>query len=158
MAKHQDWSDSSEIPRGEARIVGGGLRVLNVGHGDLKLSFDPKNSAERIRAARIVTDMLRRGYALLVEVRGRGGKKQFVRATAFDEAHCEYIVADFDPLVATAVDKSEEKRVEEQRLGAEATEESPSPGPSERISLKDRSRRVPAESTRAVGVARSAGG
>ncbi|MEO8391171.1 hypothetical protein [Polaromonas sp.] len=38
----------------------GSVGILNVGDGDTKLSFDPKNPAERIRAARIVRDMIRR--------------------------------------------------------------------------------------------------
>ena len=35
----------------------GKVNILNVGAGDLELSFDPNNPAERIRAARIVKDL-----------------------------------------------------------------------------------------------------
>jgi hypothetical protein len=45
--------------------------ILNVGTGDTKLVFDKDDPAECIRAARIVADMLRRGYALLVEAAQR---------------------------------------------------------------------------------------
>ena len=38
----------------------GSVAVLNVGAGDLKLSFDPKNPAELKKAAGIVKDMLAR--------------------------------------------------------------------------------------------------
>ena len=81
----------------------GTVGILNVGAGDTKLSFDPKNPAERIRAARIVRDMLRRGYALLVEV----APGEYQRATDFDEARCEYIIADFDPVTAAEADAAE---------------------------------------------------
>lgn len=46
----------------------GSVGILNVGTGDIRLAFDKNNPAECIRAARIVKDMLRRGFALLVEV------------------------------------------------------------------------------------------
>ena len=79
----------------------GTVGVLNVGAGDTKLSFDPTNPAERIRAARIVKDMIRRGYALLIEVeKNPQGEPVYKRATDFDENTCEYIIADFDPVTA----------------------------------------------------------
>src|ERR1700728_3973326 len=43
------------------------LSILNVGDGDTKISFDKDKPAERKRACRIVTDMLHRGYAILVQ-------------------------------------------------------------------------------------------
>lgn len=69
----------------------GQIGILNVGAGDTKISFDKNNPAERIRSARIVTDMLRRGYALLVEVtdkrvrpakRGSGNSKRIPANTS----------------------------------------------------------------------------
>ena len=60
----------------------GQIGVLNVGAGDTKLSFDKNNPAEMIRSARIVTDMLRRGYALLVEVTD---KKDFGMIELWDD-------------------------------------------------------------------------
>lgn len=84
----------------------GSVAILNVGEGDTKLSFDPSNPAERIRAARIVKDMLRRGYALLVEVEV-DGKKVHQRATDFREDVCEYVIADFDPIQAAEADQEE---------------------------------------------------
>lgn len=71
----------------------GNLEILNVQGGDVKINFDTTDCAEAIRAKRVITDMLRRGYALLVEVDGK-----FQRILEFDEKHGEYIVADFDPL------------------------------------------------------------
>ena len=132
----------------------GTLSILNVGDGDTKLSFDKNNPAERIRAARIVTDMLRRGYALLVEVE-RNGEKGYERVQAFREDTCEYIIADFDPTVAAATETGNVDEFETQaRPGAQA--------PSEAAPKKRRgrpsTRKVPAEGANAVAVGRSAGG
>lgn len=134
----------------------GTVGILNVGAGDTKLSFDPNNSAERIRAARIVKDMLRRGYALLVEVE-RDGKRVFTRATDFLEDVCEYVIADFDPLTAAEADAEEEAQGGQE---SQAEEGAAAPGgagaaPKGRRVVK---RTVKAESARAVAVARSAGG
>jgi len=93
----------------EPGVVG----ILNVGAGDTKLTFDKSNPAERIRAARIVRDMIRRGYALLIEVDdGKGGTVQ-VRATDFDENTCEYIIADFDPEITATADHQRGRGEEE---------------------------------------------
>ena len=71
----------------------GQVGILNVGAGDTKLTFDRKNPKERERAAAIVTDMLRRGYALLVQVGTKHGQPLYQRAKAFDPKKCEYIIA-----------------------------------------------------------------
>lgn len=136
----------------------GEVGILNVGAGDTKLSFDPKNPAERIRAARIVKDMIRRGYALLVET--TPGSGQYVRAHDFNEERCEYVIADFDPVTAAEADAQEE-----QQHGNEQGEagEGSAPAAGEAPSAKRRGRppgrrNVPADSTRSVVVAPSAGG
>lgn len=134
----------------------GRLAILNVGTGDTKLSFDKNNPAECIRAARIVTDMLRRGYALLVEVE-RNGVKGYQRIREFKEDTCEYIIADFDPVAAQKADEMESKNHEEQ---AEA------PIPPEAAAVKKprgrpprtASRALPASTTKAVAIAPRAGG
>jgi len=90
--------------------MSGMVEILNVGEGDVKLSFDPENPAERIRAARIVKDMLRRGYALLVETKPRSNK--YARCTEFLEDTCEYVIADLDPEVAAKADEKETKTQE----------------------------------------------
>lgn len=82
------------------------IGILSVGAGDTKLTFDPNNPAECIRAARIVKDMLRRGYALLIEV-GKGKNKKYTRVLDFKEGTYEYIIADFDPEIAAQADKEE---------------------------------------------------
>lgn len=125
----------------------GSLSILNVAGGDVKISFDKDNIAESIRAKRMITDMLRRGYALLVEIDGA-----YQRAISFDEAHGEYIVADYDSsftatpeVVAPSLKESAHAEVEEAEVQASSKK-------------KNGRRRLAMESTKAVGVARSAGG
>lgn len=127
----------------------GSIGILNVGHGDTKLSFDPSNPAECIRAARIVKDMLRRGYALLIEVEQPDGTKTFTRVRDFDETKHEYIIADLDPEIAAAADAAEAHK--------DQTDESPAT-PSPRKGRTPRLKSVPASSARGVAVARTAGG
>ena len=127
----------------------GTVSILSVGSGDTKISFDPGDPAERIRAGRIVSDMLRRGYALLVEVERRG-KKSFQRVKSFREDRCEYIIADFDPVEAEAADQEEDRATE--AAAANATKAGRAPRG------KLRTRAIPAEKARAVAVSRSAGG
>lgn len=129
----------------------GEVGILNVGDGDTKLSFDPKNPAERIRAARIVKDMIRRGYCLLIEVE-KDGKKEFTRALDFNERVCEYIIADFDPLIAQEHDTQENQHGNSEQGGAPTGSQS---GPQKR---QYRKRGVAAAGTRAVAVAPIAGG
>lgn len=76
--------------------MSGCVEILNVGEGDVKITFDKDDPADRIRASRIVKDMISRGYALLVEF--EPGK--WTRAWDFDEEKCEYIIADFDASLA----------------------------------------------------------
>lgn len=145
-------------------IETGEIGVLNVGAGDIKLSFDPANPAERIRAARIVKDMIRRGYALLIQVEEEGGKV-WRRAVDFEESTCEYIIADFDPLASA---KLPEVIVEEVIESPTASQdqapvvEAGGPAtarrkPTQPVPAK-RGRRVQAERTTGVAVSRTAGG
>jgi len=146
----------------------GSCSILNVVGGDVKVTFDKDNPAETIRAARIVKDLLRRGYALLVEVE-RDGEKKFERALDFNEQTAEYIIADYDPQtvlhetqrpVGPALKPQQQERDEEdgessapEESGADSTEEAPQ--------KKGRGRprkAIPAATTRSYAVARSAGG
>lgn len=132
----------------------GSVGILNVGAGDTKLSFDPNNPAERIRAARIVRDMLRRGYALLIEVE-RDGKKQFERAIDFREDTCEYVIADFDPTPEPRLEHKEHDHDQPRKTQPSAAAEDAAPA------AKRRGRppkRIDAGSTRAVSVAPISGG
>lgn len=145
--------------------MSGTVGILNVGAGDTKLMFDKSNPAECIRAARIVKDMIRRGYALLVEVgTDAEGRPRYQRALDFDEAHCEYIIADLDPVQAAQADQQESgshgQKVESEaaaEAGAQAAEPSGAQGPERRGRGRPR-KRIPADGAKAVAVARTAGG
>lgn len=111
-----------------------GLSIPNVGEGDTKLSFDPNKPVERERACRIVNDMLRRGYAIMVVVVGKSGKKYTRRVKGFDPKQCEYLIDRLSP--------EEEADIADQLAGRDK---------------RDRNR-VPAARTPAVAVARTARG
>lgn len=113
----------------------GTLAILNVGTGDTKLSFNKKDKRETARAAKIVEDMLRRGYALLIQVGTRKGEPIFQRAKAFDPKRNEYIIAGGpDEAIDIGISGAKAKR----------------PG--------RRPKAVPAKRARGVAVARTAGG
>lgn len=136
----------------------GEVAILNVASGDTKLTFDKNNPAECLRAGRIVKDMLRRGYALLIEV-DRDGEKRWERAQDFDEKTSEYLIADFDPIVADVHDKHEAlvKLREKEREDGQGTNVQAAV-PESTGKGKGQRRRVPASGTKAVSVGRSAGG
>lgn len=143
----------SKMPKAD-----GELSVLNVGDGDTKLSFDPKNPAERIRAARIVGDMLKRGYALLVARDDGKGGTEYVRAEAFDPQTCEYIIADFDPVAAAEHDAKEQQEQQDGQQGQASAPAAPGAAAKAPASPRGRTRRVDASKARAVGVAPISGG
>lgn len=118
--------------------VNGSVSILNVGEGDTKLSFDKNNPSERKRAAKIVTDMLKRGYALLVQIGEHNGEPVYQRVKAFDPETCEYIIAS---AADEAIDIGREVEPKAKRK----------PG-------RPRNVAIPAEHTQAVSVARTAGG
>src|SRR4029079_19543671 len=95
----------------------GTVAILNVGTGDTKLTFDKSNPAECIRAARIIKDMLRRGYALLVELppKNEGDKPTYQRVTDFREDTYEYIIADLEPERAAADERVAGENVDKRR-------------------------------------------
>ncbi len=132
--------------------MSGTVGILNVGAGDTKLLFDPSNPADCIRAARIVKDMIRRGYALLVDSgkRDADGRPVYVRAKDFDEKTHEYIIADFDPITA------QESAANEPSDEPPATS-SDGAGVSEKP-RRGRKKRVEASTVSAYAVARTAGG
>lgn len=109
------------------------LAVLNIGVGDTKLTFDRDKPEELERTRRIVTDMLKLGYAILVKIGGTETKPDFRRATGFDPEHDEYLISDVP--------------------AGEASLEPP-----KKLRRGRAPRRVPAQGTPAVAVARSAGG
>lgn len=146
------------------------IGILNVGAGDTKISFDPTNPAECIRAARIVKDMLRRGYALLID----SGKKDkedrpiHVRALDFDERTYEYIIADLDPLAAERADQihigGADAKIEtlprnpKKPASSPEPAESTSPAPLVKPKRGRPTKRIAAAAASGVAVSRTAGG
>lgn len=148
----------------------GTVGILSVGAGDTKLSFDPNNPQDRIRAARIVKDMLRRGYSLLVAMPGNeGAEPKYRRAYDFDENTFEYIIADFDPTPEETIDVSSQMappKNTEPLTTAQTTDASSGTTMDQPRSStgrkggkgKRKERRIPAAATNATAVARTAGG
>lgn len=136
--------------------MSGTVGILNVGCGDTKLVFDKDNPADCIRAARIVRDMLRRGYALMVEVE-ENGKKLYRRVLEFREDRYEYIIADLDPLVAQKEDAKEATDVQEpaETEAAPATQGAEKPAPRHK---GRRTKAISATAAKGVAIARTAGG
>lgn len=135
------------------------IALLNVGEGDTKLTFDKNNMQETIRAARIVKDMLRRGYTLIIEPT----PGQFAKVKEFDESVCEYIIADMDPEIAAAADRSQTDMDHEhhgqESSAAETTAAADQPAAAPRGRGRPRStKRVSAHGTPGVAVAPTAGG
>ena len=64
-----------------------GLDVLNTGHGDFELTFDPNKPDDVQKAKETITDMLKRGYAIFV----RQGEETF-RVRKFDVNRNVYII------------------------------------------------------------------
>lgn len=137
--------------------MNGTVGILNIGGGDTTLSFDPNNPAERIRAARIVRDMIRRGYALLIEIEIDGVRK-FQRALDFREDVCEYVIADMDPDAATDEPSEDENHGTKDQQVETSAAQATAAGDRPRRGRKPGKRNVKAEHARAIAVAPSAGG
>lgn len=119
-----------------------GLSILNCQAGDIKVSFDKDNPLEAARAERVVQDMLKRGYIIFVY----DEEEKLHRVTDFDANTNEYIIADRGYDEASPEEATSE--VEEQVATAK----------SKSRKIKAPAKRVPADKSRAVGVARTAGG
>ena len=120
----------------------GEIGILNVGAGDTKLVFDPTKPEESAHAARVVKDMIRRGFAIFVQVGENDRGPIYQRAHDFDENTHEYIIAGTP---ADMEDSNDEKPASPPRRRRESKKAAP--------------RRVPASAgTSAVAVARVAGG
>lgn len=130
----------------------GAVSVLSVGEGDLTLNFDKSKPAERARAQRIVSDMLARGYAILIQVGEQNGEPIYQRAKAFDPETCEYLIVGLADDEAVALGGTETE-------GAPSATAEAEPAPTQkRRGRPPKMHRVPAERTRTVAVARTAGG
>jgi hypothetical protein len=110
----------------------GELSLLNVGTGEEKQS-----------AATLIKDMLRRGFAILIEAGQDEKGPLYRRALDFDENTHEYIVAGLP---------------EDLALPESAKEEAVAPRRRGRKPAASKRERVPAKSTKGVAVGRTAGG
>ncbi len=117
----------------------GELAILNVGRGDTKLTFDRKKPEEVKRASAVVTDMLKRGFAILVQVGTRKGEPLYQRAKGFDPKTQEYIIV--------GAPEDAEVQAPKKRRGARGSS-----------TRKKNESRIKAGSSHAVAVGRSAGG
>lgn len=131
--------------------MAGSVGILNVGAGDTKLTFDPKKPDEVKKSAKIVADMIKRGFVLLIEVgKADDGDPIYRRAKAFDESTCEYIIA------GTV---SDDTTTTEQTHDEKPTGAPPRKGKKTEPKRDRRATtRIPAASTSAVAVSRTAGG
>lgn len=112
----------------------GVVSILNAGAGDLRISFNSKKREEVQAARQMVTDLLKQGYAIVVE--DENGDHQVVRE--FDPATNEYIVTGPSVVAAPTAEET----------------------PAEPAATKPKAqrRRIRAGSTRATAIAPSAGG
>lgn len=138
--------------------MSGEVGILNVGAGDDKLVFDRNDPTSMIRGARIVRDMIRRGYALLVAVPSPdGGEPTYRRAYDFDENTCEYIIADLDPDQTKTDEKTDEKTASQPDDAPQDEVRAEAPR-AQRRRGRPPTKRVHAADARTVAVARTAGG
>lgn len=119
------------------------LNILNVGDGDTKLTFDPKSEADRKNAATTINDLLRRGFAIMIEVGKDERGPLYRRADGFDPETFEYIIMG-GPEIPPATD--------------EPTQEPPVVSTGRKPRGKRSQQRVPAATTTSVAVSRTAGG
>jgi hypothetical protein len=138
------------IRRTKEKKTMGALNILNVYEGDVEITYNTNDAAEAIRARRIITDMMRRGYSMLIEVDGA-----YQRAVDFDEKVGKYIIADFDPTYRQPRPQEKEGPTngeEHEEIEAEAS----APPPKKRDRPGRRS--ISMADTTAVAIAPSAGG
>lgn len=134
----------------------GCLEILNVGAGDVKIEFNKADVGEVIRAKRIIQDMLRRGYALIVEVE-RDGKVAYERVQDFDAEHNLYVIADLDASQAAEGDRQREAEHRE-AAGLNHPASGIDDGPPIKTKRGRPTKTVPMEKAKATAVGRSAGG
>lgn len=112
----------------------GRLDILNCGHGHLEITFIGHDPVEVERSKRIITDMLKRGYALFVH----GTDGALIRVQEFSDKYNAYVIADGPTVPAVA-------------LPAEAT-------PDIKPKKDTKRRAVPITQANATVVGKSAGG
>jgi len=120
--------------------MSGEIGILNVGAGDTKLVFDPKKPEEVKRASATLKDMIRRGFAILIEIGHDDKGPIYRRAHDFDADTAEYIIAGLPGELESNDD------------------EKPTAPPRRRKERAGKGRRFPAAAARGIAVAPTAGG
>lgn len=133
----------------------GTASILNVGDGDTTLSFDPRNPEECERAAKIVTEMLRLGFAIMVEE--PPGSKTYRRVTAFDESKFQYIIGEVS---GEPNELTQDARPDAAGHAADEppTEASAGTAAPKAARGRPKGKRLNASTTRTVAIGRTAGG
>ena len=80
------------------------LEILNVGLGDLKLTFNKHSTTEREQAQRTIERLMREGYAILIEQ----ADGTYVRAKSFDAETDSYVIMEPEPV--PVADEAKPKR------------------------------------------------
>lgn len=114
------------------------LNVLNVGAGDISLSFNEMKDDEAKQAISMLKDMAARGYAILVQLKDG----TYARAKKIDASRGRYIIE--IPAGAPLPEGAEEPLKLKGKRG--------------RPKGRSRTVEVPIHRAKATGVARSAGG
>jgi hypothetical protein len=137
----------------------GELSLLNVGTGDTKIRFEEDASEEdKINNAKLLKDMIRRGYAILVEVGKDDKGPLYRRAYDYDGETHEYIVAGLPEDVAEGTIQEEQNAPAKERK-ADSLGRVAGKGPRSRKSRGPyATKRVKATGAKAVAVPRTAGG
>ena len=94
----------------------GQVCVLNVGEGDLKLSFDTTNKGEVARTKRLVTKLLRDGFVIVIQVGESDGEPLYKKVKRFDASTSEYIVMGEPSLSDQKASKPKEVRIPASRV------------------------------------------
>src|SRR5688572_10358585 len=94
----------------------GVLDVLNCGAGHLSFKFDKGDEEEIAKAKKVITDMLKRGYMIFVEV---DGKQKRVRK--FDPKQNEYILEEPDVIAEPEPSVAPKGKTKERRLPMKST-------------------------------------
>jgi hypothetical protein len=132
----------------------GELSVLNVGAGDIKIVFNQADKGESAKAIRMLTDMQRRGYAIMVEL----PDGSYTRAQSIDATRGRYVIT----LPEDATEPPESEPVTcACGCGGKVTQGKTwlrGHASKKRTDGRGRKVSVPVTRSRAVGVARSAGG
>lgn len=133
------------------RVKNGSLCVLNVGAGDVRLSFNHHDKSEKAKALRMLKDMIRRGYAVLIQLEDGS----YTRAIEVDATRGTYVIQEPDSDVVIDVEREQKALPPATGLDEVPLKKRRGRPPGKRGAQR---RHVPIATSHAVGVARSAGG